>query len=227
MINCGKALAANTTVIAIEKVVDHSISKIVGEDPKRATVKSSFCVGIVHGLPLQVALLSYKGAKSVWKWASTLLKYCYVMYQTNNPEEYEFYSENWMKVFNRSSVELVKSIGTQVFVALVSLLLEGIGMTISYFFFPDVEIRFSGRDLLCAFSLLEYRCLVRKQRYTHILQPQMIDQTQPIMKGAVNSCTHPHKKMQISQPPALIRPPIIVPMPMLDHTIISYLAEYS
>ena len=156
MINCGKALAANATVLAIEKVVDHSIHQVLGEDPNKISMKTSFCVGILHGLPLQVALLTYKGMKSVWKWTSTLVKYRYYMYQTSNPKEYEFYAENWIKVFNRTSVELLKSIGTQVFVGLVSLLLEGIGMIISHFFFPDVEIRFSGRDLLCAFSLLEY-----------------------------------------------------------------------
>ena len=156
MINCGKALAANATVLAIEKVVDHSIHQVLGEDPNKISMKPSFCVGILHGLPLQVALLTYKGMKSVWKWTSTLVKYSYYMYQTSNPKEYEFYAENWIKVFNRTSVELLKSIGTQVFVGLVSLLLEGIGMIISHFFFPDVEIRFSGRDLLCAFSLLEY-----------------------------------------------------------------------
>ena len=55
------------------------------------------------------------------------------MYQTSNPKEYEFYAENWIKVFNRTSVELLKSIGTQVFVGLVSLLLEGIGMIVISF----------------------------------------------------------------------------------------------
>lgn len=61
MINCGKALAANATVLAIEKVVDHSIHQVLGEDPNKISMKPSFCVGILHGLPLQVALLILQG----------------------------------------------------------------------------------------------------------------------------------------------------------------------
>lgn len=156
LLNCGKALLTNAAVLKIEKAVAHSIYRFLGDDQNQSSVHPSFCVGFLHGLPLQVALLTVKGLKSLWKWTSTLAKYRYIMSQTRDPEERHFYIENWMKVFSCTSVELVKSIGTQLLVGLISLTLEGIGMAISHFLFPDVEFSFSGRDLVCAFNLLAY-----------------------------------------------------------------------
>ena len=108
---------------------------------------------------------------------------------------------------------MMKKIGRAALICAANWMLESIGLLFSSLLDSTQDLSEWRYRSLWEKYYIFWRVCGKKQEHTHILHPQTMDQIHPIMKGAVSSWTHPQRKIQGSHPPALSKPPIMVPIP--------------
>lgn len=130
-------------------------------------------------------------------------RWCAFLFHPSHPRPYgvlydpDYY---WRRTVYRGKC-MLKKIGRTALLCFVNWMLESIGMAFSAILDSSQNLQeWRYRSLWEQYYIFCGACST-KQCYTHILQPQMIDHTQPMMKGAVSNWTHPQRKMQTSQPP--------------------------
>ena len=115
--------------------------------------KEAFTESIRHGIPIHVLIVLFKECQLLVKWVFRTAKYRYGMMRMNQDER-EFYSSNWPSVWKETTRDFLYQSGINVATALASILLQGIGMGISYFLFPRLSIQFNNQTLMCTISML-------------------------------------------------------------------------
>ena len=124
-----------------------------GNEGRLCRAERAFTESIRYGIPIHALIVLFKECQLLVKWVFRTAKYRYDMMKMNLDER-AFYSSNWSSVWKEVTRDFLNQSGINLATALASILLQGIGMGISYFLFPGFSIQFNNQTLMCTISML-------------------------------------------------------------------------